>query len=314
MEPRVGIIVINHNHKEDLRECLQAWEQIDYANYLLLVSDNDSTDGTDEMVRAEFPKVRLLQHRPEVGFAKAVSLGLKALVDECEFLFVNANDTVVKPDIIRVMVNALQRHPDYGIVGAKVCYYSDRGRIQNLGYKLNWFHGFAHSVGRWQLDGAAYAQDVECDFVDGCALMVRNSVAKQVNYFRDELGFYFEESDFCLKVKGAGHKVVALPEAYIYHKVSKTLGRRSPLKAYYITRNSLVMLQTHHVGVYPLSLWMYLGIIVPGQMIMYLLYRQPRALIAMVNGVRDWWAGRLGMRLQREYESWNGRTPVSKTT
>jgi GT2 family glycosyltransferase len=307
--PRVGIVIVNHNHKEDLRVCLEAWQQIDYPNYVVLVSDNDSTDGTGDMLEEDFPQVRVRQYRPQLGFAKAVTEGLKELGEECEFVFINGNDTAVAPDIISVMVEAMQQHAEYGVVGAKVMFFDDRGRIQNLGYRLNSIHGFAHSIGRWQLDGPDYMRDFECDFVDGCALFVRTRLAKQVGFFRNEYGFYFEESDFCLKVKKAGYKVVALHCARIWHKVSSTAGYKSPLKAYYITRNSLDFLQTHRVGVYPLSVWMYLGIIVPGQMIMYLLARRPRAVIAMLNGVRDWWSGRLGLRLNREYEYWGERLP-----
>jgi GT2 family glycosyltransferase len=312
-QPRVGIVIVNHNHKEDLRVCLDAWQKIDYPNHVVLVSDNDSTDGTSDMLKAEFPQVRVRAYRPQLGFAKAVSEGLKELGDECEFVFVNGNDTAVAPDIISVMVEAMQQHPDYGVVGAKVMFFDDRARIQNLGYRLNSFHGFAHSIGRWQQDGPAFMQDFECDFVDGCALFVRTDLARRVGYFRDEYGFYFEESDFCLKVKKAEFKVVALHRARIWHKVSSTAGYKSPLKAYYITRNSLNFLQTHRVGVYPLSVLMYLGIIVPGQIIMYLLARRPRAVIAMINGVLDWWRGNLGLRLKREYEYWGQRVPAKRT-
>src|SRR5436189_4886524 len=77
--PPVGVVIVNHNLKESLRETIESFRKVNYPNVRIVVSDNASTDGSQEMVRTLFPEVLLLAHHREQGYARAASLGMAHL-------------------------------------------------------------------------------------------------------------------------------------------------------------------------------------------------------------------------------------------
>jgi len=84
--PPVGVVIVNHNLKDSLRETLESFRKVNYPGLQIVLSDNGSRDGSREMVRQEFPEVHLLAHDPEVGFAKATTLGLADLADKTKYI------------------------------------------------------------------------------------------------------------------------------------------------------------------------------------------------------------------------------------
>src|SRR5215468_11231034 len=104
-KPPVGIVIVNWNLKDSLRETLESFRKVNYPSLKIVVSDNASTDGSQEMVRREFPEVQLLAHERGLGYAKAASLGMAHLVDQTKYIFSTTNDIIVDPEIINVLVD-----------------------------------------------------------------------------------------------------------------------------------------------------------------------------------------------------------------
>src|SRR5438876_1581629 len=86
-KPPVGIVVVNHDLKDSLRKTLDSFRTINYPNLIVVVSDNASTDGSQEMVRKEFPEVHLVAHSQEQGYARAANLGMAFLVEKTKYIF-----------------------------------------------------------------------------------------------------------------------------------------------------------------------------------------------------------------------------------
>src|SRR3954468_13609618 len=104
-KPAVGVVIVNHNLKDSLRETLQSFRKVDYPELQLVVSDNASSDGSQAMVRSEFPEVHLLAHETEQGYALAASLGMAILVEKTKYIFSTTNDVIIDPRIIQVLVD-----------------------------------------------------------------------------------------------------------------------------------------------------------------------------------------------------------------
>src|ERR1700760_2989722 len=86
--PPVGVVIVNHNLKDSLRETLLSFRKVNYPGLQIVVSDNASSDGATDMVRSEFPEVHLLAHQEEQGYARAASLGMDFLVNRgCKYIF-----------------------------------------------------------------------------------------------------------------------------------------------------------------------------------------------------------------------------------
>src|SRR5215467_5927834 len=122
-KPPVGIVIVNWNLKDSLRETLESFRKVNYSGLRIVVSDNASTDGSQEMVRREFPEVHLLAHEQGLGYAKAASLGLRYLVDQTAYIFSTTNDVIVDPEIINALVNYAETDPQAGVLGTKIYFF-----------------------------------------------------------------------------------------------------------------------------------------------------------------------------------------------
>src|SRR5215470_4805 len=102
--PPVGVVIVNHNLKESLRETILSFKKVNYPNLQMVVSDNASTDGSAEMIRKEFPEIELLAHEKEQGYARAASLGMAVLAPKTKYIFSTTNDVILDPEILNVLV------------------------------------------------------------------------------------------------------------------------------------------------------------------------------------------------------------------
>src|SRR6266446_5561856 len=115
--PPVGVVIVNHNLKDSLRETLESFRKVNHPNLQVVVSDNASTDGSLEMIKTLFPEVHLLAHETEQGYARAASLGMAFLADKTKYIFSTTNDVIVDPNVLKVLVDYAEHHPEVGVLG-----------------------------------------------------------------------------------------------------------------------------------------------------------------------------------------------------
>ena len=293
-KPSVGVVIVNHNLRDSLQETLDSFRKVNYPGLKIVVSDNASTDGSRAMVREHFPEVRLLAHDPEVGYAKAATLGIAALADECKYVFSTTNDVIVDPEILNVLVSYAEQHPEAGVIGCKIYYFSRPNYLWHAGGRIHPLHGHPHHHGWNRKDHPRYDRIRECDFVTGCGFLLRSDVMKKIGFHKTDLIFYSEDSDLCYRIKEAGYKVVYLPDAKMWHKTGTTLAKNRPVQLHYSTRNALYVIQRHRIGFYPLSLWVHLFVVSPFKMAIFLLIGKWKNARGIYRGIRDWRLGRFG--------------------
>src|SRR2546423_8309537 len=163
-KPPVGVVIVNHNLKDSLRETLESFRKVNYPGLQIVVADNDSTDGSREMIRKEFPEVHLLAHDPEKGYAKAAGLGLEFLADKTKYIFSTTNDVIVDPEIINVLVDHAEKDPKAGVLGCKIYYFGKDDLLWSVGGRIHLLHGHSYHFGWNCKDGLCYNQIRECDF------------------------------------------------------------------------------------------------------------------------------------------------------
>jgi len=292
--PPVGVVIVNRDLKDSLRQTLDSFAKVNYPDLVVVVSDNASTDGSQEMVRREYPGVHLLSHARQQGYARAASLGMALLVDKTRYIFSTTNDVTVDPEIINALMDYAENHPQAGILGTKIFFHDRPNVLWHAGGRIHPLHGHSYHLGWRRKDSPRYSSVRECDFVTGCGFMLRCEALNKVGFFRDELVFYSEDAELCYRVREAGYTIVFVPEAKMWHKTGTTLAANRPLQLRYGTRNSLFLLQHHRVGIYPLSLWAYLFAVCPFKMLVFALLLKWKNPVAIYQGIRDWHAGRYG--------------------
>ncbi len=222
----VVAIVVSFNTRELTRRALLALHKSSFSLKKIIVVDNASTDGSAEMVKAEFPDVVLIVNEANLGFGKANNRALQNCLDETYGWLVNS-DTEVHEETLQSLVGYLDNHPKVAMVGPQMVYPD--GTLQSVGgYFPTFFNVLRYllpvtsflpsRVRAWFHDMAVFPQTIPpdglpVDYATGAACLLRMSALKEVGFLGEEYFMYFEETDLAwrLKRKGFDVRVIATP-------------------------------------------------------------------------------------------------------
>jgi len=206
----LSIIIVTINNKKILSECLRSiYKSTRKITFEIIVSDNASTDGSQAMVRMDFPEVKLIENQENLGFSKANNLGLRAA--NAHYSMLLNDDTIIKDGALDTLVNFMNKTPKAGACGPKI--FNTDGTLQHQGGLL--------SKKFWQSN-----IPTTVEFVIGAALLVRQEVINQVGLMDENLFFYNDDLDWCMSIRkarpgpngtGAGWKIFFVPAAEIIH-------------------------------------------------------------------------------------------------
>ncbi len=233
--PKVSVIIVNYNGGQDIIDCLESLQKDRAsASFEIIVIDNHSTDGSTAQISTQFERVKLLSLDENRGFAAACNAGI-AVAQSDTVLLLNP-DTVVMDGAISKMHNALRNHPQWGIVGARMLttaripYRAARRfptprdlammsiGLAKLFSTLKYFNGYLYG------ERATESLD-EVDQIEGSCLMISEAARKAIGNLDEQFFIFFEEVDWCKRVKAAGFEIHIVNEAEVIHKVSTTMGR-----------------------------------------------------------------------------------------
>lgn len=223
----VSVVVVSWNTRDILRGCLRSiFEQTREVSFEVFVVDNNSHDGSAEMVRAEFPMVELTANAQNRGFAAACNQGMREA--SARYTLLLNPDTIILDDAISRCVRYADLHADVGVVGCLVL--EDENRIQPTGFSfpspLNMFfslsglsRAFPRSklFGRPQLSWWGRDSEQDVDVVAGMFMLVRREAIAQVGLMDESYFVYAEEADWCYRFAQAGWRRVFTPCARIIH-------------------------------------------------------------------------------------------------
>ncbi|MDH7474362.1 MAG: glycosyltransferase family 2 protein [Anaerolineae bacterium] len=211
---KVSVIIPVWNGREYLPGCLDSLLAQDYPDFEVIVVDNASADSSADLVAEKYPQVRLIQNLQNLGFAGGCNVGLQVAQGDT-FVLLN-QDTIVRPGWLRALVKALQK-PEVGVAGCKILYPNGK-TIQHAGGWIEWPLGLAHHYGQGEQDDGQWDEPRQVDYVTGAAMAFRRDILEKAGQMDEEFWpGYFEDSDFCFRVREAGHETWYIPEAVIVH-------------------------------------------------------------------------------------------------
>jgi N-acetylglucosaminyl-diphospho-decaprenol L-rhamnosyltransferase len=224
--PDLAVVIVSYNVEGLLRACLRSLPAAaDGLAYAVFVVDNASADGTVEMVRREFPDADLTANVENAGFARANNLAL-ARADARYYLLLNP-DTGPEPGSLRKLAAFMDAHPEAGACGPMLL--NSDGSLQRNGAKFpTLLRDFLAVTGlrrlamrRYELALGYGREDFdmlcEVDQVSGACLLVRGETMRQVGLLDERFFMFYEEVDWCYRIKRAGWKVYYVPEARVKH-------------------------------------------------------------------------------------------------
>lgn len=246
--PAVWCIVLAYNDVALTLECLATLRDQDYPNLYLLVVDNASPDGSAEVLRRRAPDVELLEAPENLGYAGGNNLGMRhALAKGAELLFLVNNDTRLDPHCVSALAEEIQKPPACGAVGPMVYTWDTWTVISSAGGEIAWEAADAINVGAGEIDRGQYPPR-SVDFINGCGIMVSREAIAKVGLIDENFFMYWEETDWCTRMRKAGLDVRFQPAAKMQHRAPLTWREQSPMTLYYMGRNRLLFFARHASG------------------------------------------------------------------
>lgn len=221
----VYIIVLSWNGKQDTIDCLQSLQALSYANARILLVDNASTDGTVQTIRSLFPNVEILANQANLRFAGGNNVGVRhALANNADYVLLLNNDTIVEPDFLTHLIRIAEYDTPVGMVAPKIYYFHQPRLIWFAGGKIEWWKGWISHIGIREVDRGQYDAIREADYLTGCCILVKRQVIDRIGLLDERYFLYGEDVDWCLRAKRAGYRLLYVPSAVIWHKLSVSAG------------------------------------------------------------------------------------------
>lgn len=279
----VGIVILNWNGYEDTEECLGSLFESSYKDFHVYLIDNASHDGSQEELNTFINqknysnKITLILEEENNGFAKGSNIGIrKAIADNCEYIWLLNNDTVLENNTLELLVKELSLNDNVMIVTPKIVYESFPDIIWNCGGRI-FLLGFRKYYFANKNISKCCSHNFSISFVTNCASMFRKEYF--ISYGLLSELFFFGEEDFemCLRNKKAKIKMHCVVDSVLKHKVSRSISRlgNNNIKkdfVYYLNRYIDMKLFYNNSFVFLLFRWIY------NPYIIYLLIRKKNSL------------------------------------
>ena len=251
-QPDLTVCILSWNTRELLRRCLQsiysptaaavgqAWngagrpltgDEGETITYEVIVVDQESLDQSADMVEAEFPQVRLIRQKPNLGFAGGNNLAFHHARGR-HFLLLNS-DTVVRPGMFTSLVEYADNHLQVGLLGPKVLnpdgsLQASCRRFPTMGAgllrntPLSLFFRRSRAVRDYLMEDFKHDQPRDVDWLSGCCVLARRTLYEQIGGLDDEYFMYFEDVDWSMRAHQGGWQVVYYPGPTVIHEVGRS--------------------------------------------------------------------------------------------
>ncbi len=264
---RILIIIVTWNKQHHVLALLASLRQIQAdAHTTTVVVDNASQDDTVALIKAQYPAVHLLCNRENLGGTGGFNTGLQWAFDHAgqyDYCWLLDNDVVVHQNALQALLNILQQNHDIAVAGSTMMQLDYPWRINEMGAFVDKEGGLLvlnrhlEKIPAWQGQSVdallttdadlsqklLYCQPVmDVDYVAAASLLIRADVAQKIGLWRDYF-IHFDDVEWCLRIRDAGHRVVVSAKSLIWHL---SAAAKVPTGVLYYDNRNLLSLLSHH--------------------------------------------------------------------
>jgi len=209
------------------------------------VVDNGSTDDSITRIRSARPETLLLESKINLGFAGGNNIGIRhALADGADYIWLLNNDTMPAPDALSALVAKAVSDRRIGAV-ASICYYADSPSTVQAwaGSRVNLWIGYGRIT-------TAPHSDEWFHTLNGTSMLVARSAIEDAGLLDEGFFLYWEDTEFCLRLRKKGWRIAAAPDSRVLHKVNASTGGNDLILDRHHTASGLRILQLHSPAPY----------------------------------------------------------------
>ena len=244
---RISVVILNWNGVDMLREFLPSVIEYSVGERIeVCVADNASTDTSREVLRTEFPVVRLIELDQNYGFAEGYN---RALVQvEAEYVVLLNNDVEVTPHWLEPLLDYMDTHLETVACQPKLLSQRNKDYFEYAGASGGFIDRYGYPFCRGRIFDAVEKDEGQYDSVldvlwaTGAALFIRLTDYREAGGLDGRFFAHMEEIDLCWRLRSRGKKIVCIPQSRVYHVGGATLKKENPRKTFLNFRNNLLML------------------------------------------------------------------------
>ena len=219
--PLISIITVNYNQAQATIDLLTSIKL--YASHLqleVILVDNGSTENKELDYKAGCKDIKYIRSKKNVGFAAGNNLGIQQATGK--YLFFVNNDTEFTPGLVETLFHTMEAHPQIGMLSPMIKYEQQRNVIQYAGFTpMNYYTCRNECIGQFEKDHGQFDGKVgPTGYCHGAAMMISRKALEKAGLMAENFFLYYEEMDWCEKIKKAGFQIWVNTGATIYHKES----------------------------------------------------------------------------------------------
>jgi len=241
----LAVLVVNFNKRELLVKCLESIFASESTDFDVFLVDNASVDDSVDAVNKQFgEKVTLLLNEENTGGAGGFYRGMKYITElgKYKYLVEFDNDITVEPDAINALRHYMEHSPDVGACGATIIDANSPDYVYEMGAMID-VHTFRLNLPFHQAKQEKLPKESLCDYVAFGASIIRIEAMKRIGYADISFFIFWDDMEFCWRLRKAGYKVCAISSAVVYHNGQTAY--HHPLGNYYRFRNKIVCFARH---------------------------------------------------------------------
>jgi GT2 family glycosyltransferase len=285
----VSLITLNLNQPAVTEALLDSlFSKNTYPYIEIIVVDNNSIINPIPQWEEKYPTVRFIHAERNLGFTGGNNLGITYA--KGDYLFVINNDTEVTESLIGQLVTTMEQHPEIGVISPKINYFDQPDLLQYSGYTdMNYYTARNKCLGQYEKDRGQYDYLTgKTGYAHGAAMLVRREAMEKAGVLSDNFFIYYEELDWCERIKKTGYEVWVDMQALLYHKESVTVGKQSAFKEYYMNRNRILFNRKHAPAfAFMLFTVFFTIVIIPKKLLGYVRKKQYHFIPVLKNAI--WW-------------------------
>lgn len=242
---KIAVVILNWNGAKLLEHFLPSI--IAFSDEATVyVADNASTDTSIQVIKSQFPSVKIIQNTGNFGFAKGYNEALK-YVEEEYYALVNS-DIEVTENWLTPILNIFETQPETAIIQPKLLDFKKKTHFEYAGGAGGFIDKFGYPFCRGRIfdtieeDKQQYDDEIEIFWATGACFFIRKEVYRKLNGFDNDFFAHQEEIDLCWRAFNLGYKAKYTPKSIVYHVGGATLNEGNPKKTFLNFRNSLLML------------------------------------------------------------------------
>jgi GT2 family glycosyltransferase len=285
----ISIITVNFNHSYLTDQFLDSIAATnDYTDFEIIVVDNGSSIDPVPAWRIKYPTTTFIRSEKNLGFAGGNNIGIA--VAKGDYLFLVNNDTEFTKGLLAQLAGLLDSNPKIGMVSPKIRYFDQPDTLQYAGFTpMNYYTSRNNCIGQYEKDNGQYDNTTgPTGYIHGAAMMVRRAAMEKAGLMAENFFLYYEELDWCDRVRKAGYEIWLNPKALIYHKESVSVGKTSALKEYFMNRNRILYIRRNAPLHARIVFYLYFVLIVaPRNILVYIKENHPNFVGILLKAI--WW-------------------------